>query len=146
MSDQFIKTVDFSSVVIFHSIRPIEDDIAQIWYNQEDKVRFTHNVARDAAISIRMMSRKIVLLNSDVDEPISEEELAECVGLENILSGNMRHIMEMKRRHAWVVFREQALQRVANARSEERLADLASASSRWSRERSHSIAVRYMAS
>ena len=93
-----------------------------------------------------MMSRKIALLNSDVNKPISEDELAECVGLENVLSGNFRHIMEMKRRHAWVVFREQALQRVANARSEERLADLASASSRWSRERSHSITVRYMAS
>lgn len=133
-------------MVTFHYIRSAEDDIAQIWYNQEDKVRFTHNVARDAAVCIRMMSRKMALLNSDVDEPITAEELAECVGLENLLCGNMRHIMEMKSRHIWVVLREQALQRVANAQSEERLAHLASASSSWSRERSHSIAVRYMAS
>eukprot|EP00804_Cyclotella_cryptica_P020012 CCRYP_007901-RA/>CCRYP_007901-RA protein AED:0.12 eAED:0.12 QI:0/-1/0/1/-1/1/1/0/163 len=149
ISSQLAKTVHFSTagqVVTFESIRPTEEDMKEKWYNQEDKVSFIHNVGRDAADCIRMMARKAALLNSGAQEPISEEELAQCVGFENLLTHGVRGIMEMKKRHAWVVLREQALQRSANAQSEERLAHLASASSQWSREQSYNITVCYAAS
>lgn len=141
--------VQFSTDPTFHTSHyTLKEGDAEpdIWHSTQDSTRFQRELILDSRACIGMLSRKASLRGTDAEEGFSQEELAQCVGLEAMLSPNMRNqILATRKRHVQVILRQQMLQRIVDGQNEQILANLSWASSQWSRERAITIAHRYRA-
>jgi hypothetical protein len=134
--------VRFATTVITHTafyiLQEGEAD-PDLWYNDEDPVQFRANMIQDSFGCIEMMARA-----RRNDAGLTKEEVASCIGLEVLLTPNMlRRVQATKTMHLEVISVQQTLQRMSGVQDEQNLADLSSASSQWSRDRSTAIANRY---
>lgn len=138
------KHVRFATEPIIHQAVYEEQDPRVLWYDSEDTNRFCREVVLDSAKCARMISRKAALRNTDAEEGLSDNEIAQCVGLETLLSPNLhRRLRAMRRRHTQVILWQQTLQTVVDAGNVENLARLSRASSQEARQRSIILAQRY---
>ncbi|KAL3788537.1 hypothetical protein HJC23_006575 [Cyclotella cryptica] len=100
-----------------------------MWYSKEDLDTFKYALKHDIAKC----------------SGILDDARFGFMGLESFLTeGLIKHIVLMRKAHVCAILIEQARQRDSNVKSVEKLARLSAISSRWSRQRSHAIAVRHM--
>lgn len=114
---------------------PTQDEARKIWYNKQDRMQFKITQRKDR-------ERVSHILASSSSESITQEDLCECIGMENLLSINvMIRTLEHKQNHVNTIVSEQRRQRSLNIHDEEYLGLVAANSSRLSRERSQRIAT-----
>lgn len=135
------KSVSFSPMSrVAHIDRPTRDEKKDIWYSRQDKEIFKHIFSYDISHCSQMLMAKAA-----AGEPLSEEEMIECVGLESVISRNIaERVMKMKRMHVDMILSEQKLQKNFRVHDEVKLARTSDKSSQESRTRSYKIAVRLM--
>ena len=123
-SPRFPQIVSFSQN---HEVMGISKENETMSYSQEDINQFTQAIIGDA-----LRLRTTPAIGTD------EDDLYECVGLENLLSRNVaRQVATNKRRHASLILQAQGYY------SKEALAQLGRMSSSWARDRAQMRAARY---
>ena len=143
------RTVRISATTTVHpALYTLDDDEEEpnLWYGEEDCLGFRREMIQDGISCIRMLARKASLRGTDAEEHfhLTQDEIAQCVGLEVLLSPNLRNqILASRRRHVHVILRQQTLQRIVDGQNAQDLANISWASSQWTRERSIAIARRY---
>ena len=109
-----------------HEVMGISKVNETVSYTYEDINQFIQAMIGDA---LRLRTTPVI--------EMEEDDLYECVGLENLLSRNVaRHVATDKHRHANLILQGQEYY------SKEKLAHLSKTSSRWARESAQMSAAR----
>ena len=106
------------------------------WYSSKDKRRFKKTLINEV--------RKMTEVLATPSHKISASDLSACVGLEVFLSqGLAKRIRDKRDMHTNAILEEQCRQIEVNIWDDDRLSRISEKSSRWSRGRSHDIALGY---
>ena len=113
---------------------PSQIDIKAAWYSSDDK--------RDQKLVLRKDLKKAAkIIRSSLIENITDVELCETLGLENIISSDMaKQTLMQRNRHREAVLDEQHRQDCLGIIYEEALDNVSELCSRRSRQRAHDIA------
>lgn len=149
-TQQRVRFLESSTALLIHY--PTQDQIRQCWYSSSDKDRLKSEFRRD----IRIVSRKLAVIPV---KHISQEDLFECIGMENMLSLQVYTLSKLrKRNHLRSVLEAQARhdQRISTAKfhgedelqmrifmDEEELSQLSQRNSEWTVTRAHKLAEGY---
>ena len=114
---------------------PSQSDIKAAWYSKEDK-RYQKSVFR------KELKKAANIMRSSLIENITDAELCETLGLENIISSDMaKQTLKQRHRHRDAVLDEQHHQDCLGIIDEGALKYVSELCSRQSRQRAHDIVV-----
>ena len=117
---------------------PSSEENKARWHSSKSKKKFKKVLIND----VRRMAE--VLSSTSSDDDISTCDLNACVGIEIFLSHGLANLAREKRKmHTNSILNEQSRQQKINIRDDDRLSRVSERSSRWSRDRSHDLAVGY---
>ena len=128
------RTVRFSTVNSIKYIdRPTSEEVLDMWYSEDELGRFLRNLIRNVHQCTRLM-----ISNMEQGTYLSGEERCKFIGLEHLLSRDlkekMQSLVQIKRRHLFLVMIEQARQKYFQDPSADKLKDVSMMSSKPARK------------